>query len=200
MKKSFFLLLISFTSFLGYCQDIIYIKSSKDSIISRIEEVNIENVKYRKFSNLTGPLYTIEKSKIDKIIYNNGDIEDYKMEETKIPKNFATVYVIRPKTGPTSYLMNGMGIYENDKIICVLKSNTYFSWKINVNDGEISISSKGEGKDVLRIFPKYGKTYYIKLSHKTGWVKARPKLEFIDEDEAKKLLKKTSIAESKIAE
>lgn len=92
-----------------------------------------------------------------------------------------------------------MKIYEDDKIMGILSSNTYLMWKIKTI-GEVSISSKGEGTDVLRIIPKVGKTYYIKQSHKTGWVKARPKLEFIDESEAKELLKKATIAESKLTE
>lgn len=176
----------------------IYKIATTEPISSKIIEVNIDNIKYKKFSNLDGPVYTISKAEIEKIIYKNGDVENYKSEEDKNSENFATVYIIRPKS--TSSWFNGMKIYENDKIMGILSSNTYLMWKLEGNGKEVSISSKGEGTDILRINPKNGKTYYIKQGQKTGWVKARPTLEFIDESEAKELLKKAKLAESKLSE
>lgn len=194
--KNVFLLILALTGmYSGYSQDIIYYKMTTDSTLVKILEVNVDDIKYKKYSNLEGPTYTINKSDIAKIVYHNGDIEYYDKEELK---EFATVYVIRPKK--RSSWFNGMTIYEDDKIVGILSSNTYLKWKIEANNGEVTIKSKGEGSDVIRINPKAGKTYYIKQSHKTGWVKARPKIEFIDEDEANKLLKKATKAESKIAE
>lgn len=179
----------------GYSQDIIYYKSTQDSTFVKILEINVDNIKYKKYSNLGGPIYTINKSKIKKIVYQNGDIEFYNKESTN---KYATVYVIRPKKKGS--WLNGMTIYENDNIIGILSSNTYLKWEIQADNEEITIRSKGEGSDFLRIKPKEGKTYYIKQSHKTGWVKARPKIDFIDKNEAEKLLKKATKAESKIAE
>jgi hypothetical protein len=195
MKNIFYLIFLFLVSCSGFSQDVIYQKSTTDSILTKIIEVNVDNIKYRKHSNLNGPIYTINKSELIKIVYSNGDIEHYNQEKLK---EFATVYIIRPKK--MGARLNGMTIYENEKIIGVLSANTYLSWKIEANNGEVIISSKGEGTDVLRINPKVGKTYYIKQGHKTGWIKARPKIEFIDEKEANKLLKKAKKAESKIAE
>ena len=195
MKNTLCLILLFLLNFSGFSQDVIYKKSTTDSILSKITEVNVDNIKYLKHSNLNGPIYTINKTEIIKIVYDNGDVEFYNNEKIE---NFATVCVIRPRKHGS--LLNGMKIYENEKIIGILSSNTYLLWKINADNGEVTISSKGEGTDTLRINPKAGKTYYIKQSHKTGWVKARPKIEFIDENEAKKLLKKAKKADSKIAE
>ena len=195
MKNIFKLFVIFLVNYSGYSQDIIYQKLTTDSIIAKITEVNIDDIKYKKHSNLNGPIYTICKSILIKIVYDNGDIEHYNKEKIK---KTATIYVIRPKK--RSSWFNGMTIYENDKIIGILSSNTYLSWESEADNGEVTVSSKGEGIDALRINPKASKTYYIKQGQKTGWVKARPKIEFIDEKEAKQLLKKATKAESKIAE
>jgi len=194
-KKILPLILFLLVHYSGFSQDVIYTKATTDSILSKIIEVNVDNIKYKKHSNLSGPTYTINKTDIIKIVYNNGDIENY---NNVASKKFATVYAIRPRK--RGALLNGMTIYENEKIIGVLSANTYLSWKIEADNGEVVITSKGEGTDVLRINPKEGKTYYIKQTHKTGWIKARPKIEFIDENEAKKILKKAKKAASKIAE
>lgn len=176
----------------SFSQDLIYQISSQEPIKCQIIEVNIDNVKYKKTSNLEGPLYTIEKTKLDKIIYSNGEIENFKITDT-----YATVYIIRPRGSALTRMI----IYENEKIIGRLTSNSYLTWKIKVNNGEVAISSKGEGPaDIIRINPKEGKTYYIKQILITGWVKGRAKLELIDETEAKKLLEKTKMGDSKIME
>lgn len=192
MKKSILLILILNYFSNSFSQDLIYQISSQEPIKCQIIEVNIDNVKYKKTSNLEGPLYTIEKTKLDKIIYSNGQIENFKITDT-----YATVYIIRPRGSALTRMI----IYENEKIIGRLTSNSYLTWKIKVNNGEVAISSKGEGPaDIIRINPKEGKTYYIKQILITGWVKGRAKLELIDETEAKKLLEKTKMGDSKIME
>jgi hypothetical protein len=140
----------------------------------------------------------MKKSEINRIVYGNGDIENYVNESTIESDSYATIYVIRPKS--RSGWVNGMKIYEGEKIIGILSTNTYLKWNVKAENGEIIITSKGEGSDMLRINPRKGETYYIVQEHKTGWVKARPKIEFINEGEANKLLKNATPAETKYAE
>ncbi len=54
--------------------DIIVTKDSQ-RINAKIEEVGLDVVKYRRSDNLTGPLYTIAKSDIASVIYDNGTTE-----------------------------------------------------------------------------------------------------------------------------
>jgi len=68
-----FLVIILLTSSVS-AQDKIYLKSG-ENIDSKILEVNINDVKYKKLSNLEGPLYTIVKSDIHMVIYENGESE-----------------------------------------------------------------------------------------------------------------------------
>lgn len=76
MKK-----IIIFTAFLCIClkinaQDIIY-TISKDSILAKIIEVNDADIKYKKWGNVEGALYSTSKKNIHKIVYQNGMVENY---------------------------------------------------------------------------------------------------------------------------
>ena len=72
-----FVLLITTCFYLNfnYAQDLLI---RMDSIVmkTKILEINDQSVKYKDFDNLDGPIYTLDQSKIYKIIYQNGK-EDY---------------------------------------------------------------------------------------------------------------------------
>ncbi|MBP7808615.1 MAG: hypothetical protein KA163_04945 [Bacteroidia bacterium] len=55
-------------------QDTIY-KTNGEIISSKIEEINPTVIKFRKFSNLTGPVYSESKSEILKIKFANGVVD-----------------------------------------------------------------------------------------------------------------------------
>lgn len=71
------ILLSSFTFFCFqvYAQDTIFFKSGTP-VISKIEEVNPETIKYRKFDLVDGPLIIVNRNDIVKIKYSNGTIEE----------------------------------------------------------------------------------------------------------------------------
>ncbi len=60
-------------------QDKIFLKSG-DKIEAKITEVNIDNIKYKNFSNLNGPVFTIPKKDINKVVYENGESDIFKEE------------------------------------------------------------------------------------------------------------------------
>ena len=55
----------------SFAQDVIVTKDSK-SIEAKVVEVNVDNIKYRQFDNIEGPLYTILKSDVVSITFQNG--------------------------------------------------------------------------------------------------------------------------------
>ncbi len=67
----FLVLLILFTGSIAKGQDII-MKKNGDEIKAKVEEVLATEIKYRKFENLTGPLYSIAKTEVFMIKYENG--------------------------------------------------------------------------------------------------------------------------------
>jgi hypothetical protein len=74
MKKLLiFLMLLSATSV--FAQDVI-VKKDGSTILSKVIEIGTYEVKYKKHSNQNGPTYTISKSEIQSINYENGEKED----------------------------------------------------------------------------------------------------------------------------
>ena len=74
MKKGLLLLLILCFEFIASAQDII-VTQDGTTILSKVIEIGTNEVKYKKFSNLDGPIYCIEKSSILSINYENGEKE-----------------------------------------------------------------------------------------------------------------------------
>lgn len=75
MKKVLlFLMLLSATSV--FAQDVI-VKKDGSTILSKVVEIGSAEVKYKKFSNQNGPTYTIPKSEIQAINYENGEKENF---------------------------------------------------------------------------------------------------------------------------
>jgi len=74
---------IVFLSCTCFAQDIINTRDSR-KINAKVIEVNVDNVRYRNFDNQDGPIYTILKSEITSIIYQNGHIDTFETAETSI--------------------------------------------------------------------------------------------------------------------
>lgn len=55
----------------NFSQDVITKKNGED-ILSKILEVNQTEVKYKKFDNISGPIFTIQKADLIMIRYENG--------------------------------------------------------------------------------------------------------------------------------
>ena len=72
MKQAGFLLLwIILTSTCLVAQDVIIMKNG-DEIKSKVTEIGINEIKYKKFDNLNGPVITVAKSDVFMIKYENG--------------------------------------------------------------------------------------------------------------------------------
>jgi len=71
MKKILITIIMGLTIGSVYSQDVITKKSGED-IQSKVLEVTTSEVKYKKFDNQTGPIFTILKSEILMIRYENG--------------------------------------------------------------------------------------------------------------------------------
>ena len=84
MKKSLFLLMMLSTTVLN-AQDVI-VKTDGSTIICKVIEVGTSEVKYKKYSNLDGPLYTITSENIQNINFENGEkeiINDSELTDSK---------------------------------------------------------------------------------------------------------------------
>jgi hypothetical protein len=73
-KISAIVFLITIISEMMNAQDTIYFKD-KSIISSKIIEIGITEIQYRKFDNLAGPIYNVLKNTVKSIKYSNGEID-----------------------------------------------------------------------------------------------------------------------------
>jgi len=85
-KLLFLLFLLIEPAFQVLCQDVI-LKRDGDEIKVVVSEVLDEIIKYHKFENQTGPIYSIRKSEVFMITYKNGSKDIFKLDESKNKKS-----------------------------------------------------------------------------------------------------------------
>lgn len=90
MKKLFFSLLsLLFTTTLCFSQDVLTKKSGED-IKAKVLEVTSTEVKYKKFDNPNGPIFSVNKSDLIMVRYENGSkdmFNEAKKTEDIVPVN-----------------------------------------------------------------------------------------------------------------
>lgn len=84
MKKSIIFIFFLFSS-IGFAQDLLTKKNGED-ILTKVLEVNVSEIKYKKFDDLNGPIFTILKSEVLLIRYENGT-KDIFVDEEKVGRN-----------------------------------------------------------------------------------------------------------------
>lgn len=117
-------------------QDKIY---KKDGAVleTKVVEVGTTEIKYKAFANLSGPIYTIAKASILKIVYENGTEETYDLQEVSLTERRAqNIYVE----------LLGQGL------LFTANYDTRFSNKRNGLGGRIGIGAiGGDGDNIVTI-------------------------------------------------
>lgn len=67
-------IVLAMFSFIAHAQDVI-VKKDGSTITSKVTAITGSEIKYKKFSNLNGPTYTIGKNEVNYINYENGERE-----------------------------------------------------------------------------------------------------------------------------
>jgi hypothetical protein len=87
--KKILLLLMLFSTTMVYAQDVI-VKNDGSTIICRVSEVGTSEVKYKKFSNLDGPLYSISVDDVQNINFENGEKENFEDKNNSFDSQTST--------------------------------------------------------------------------------------------------------------
>ena len=69
-------------------QDVI-VKTDNSTILSKVEEISAESIKYRKWDNLDCPIYVLNISEVISINYSNGTMETFKDINTSSTKSYS---------------------------------------------------------------------------------------------------------------
>lgn len=167
MKKLLFvtILLISVVELFG--QDSI-LKVNGEKISVKVLEIGTDNVKYRKFSNLDGPLYTIAKDELKEIIFENGDKEVFnnsatKANDSKVTDSRKSVFI---KTTADSDMRPTQEVWKEEiekcpqlrKVDTKEESDLIFEFRIKRALGEARVSvivSKSSDNKILWESDKY---------------------------------------------
>lgn len=89
MKKNYsFLILFLFCSLFTMAQDKIH-KKNGEILEAKVTEVGTTEIKYKIFTDQAGPVYTIEKEQIIKIIYESGRVENYQLSADSTKTKFS---------------------------------------------------------------------------------------------------------------
>ena len=135
MKNIFFFGVFVLMAIVSKGQDII-IKKSGEEIKSKVLEIGVSEIKYKRFDFQEGPVYTIAKTEVVLVRYENGINEVISSATqnttTTIPTPVSTPVVAEPTTPPVkestkieyaygSYSMNGRYISKT-RVISLLKA------------------------------------------------------------------------------
>jgi hypothetical protein len=143
MKKLIYLsILFVCISFLNAnAQDKIY-KTNGEVIEVKVTEVGAKEIKYKVFANLNGPIYTIDKALIIKVVYEGGKSETYEASpEASLPK-------LEEKRAQNIFMELGA-----QGLIFTANYDTRFSNKRNGIGGRIGVGAVGGGGDNIVTIP-----------------------------------------------
>ena len=105
MRKLVLAVILVFVAGLAMAQDVIVLRDGS-TILSKVEEVSETEIKFKKWSNMDGPLYSMKTSAVMSINYQNGEMDKFsvkpeeKAPEPKIPMSKKERWSEKGKTLP----------------------------------------------------------------------------------------------------
>ena len=149
MKKLLLTIILLISVFGLFAQDSI-VKINDEIISAKVLEIGTDNVKYKKFSNIDGPLYTISKDEIREIIFENGDKESFsnslsKTKDSQIDDSRKSVFI---KTTADSDVHPSQEVWKKEiercsqlkKVSSQEESDLIFEFRIKRAMGEARVS------------------------------------------------------------
>lgn len=136
MKKHLLLIVLCYASLMSMAQDVI-VKKDGTTIQGKVMEISETEIKYKKWSNQDGPLYSIKRSSVDLINYQNGDIELF-TSETDDNQPSSHNHGIMERKG-RDLVLNGRKIYGEEVRFLVGEKNyqTYLGARKQMGTGEL---------------------------------------------------------------
>ncbi len=132
MRKLFFLLVIF--SFYIHAQDTIRFRNGEIKAV-KVTEVGIDNIKYNRFDNVSGPIYTVPKNDVRYIKYSVGEIDSFPIVKTEV-KQIQQPQNLNPHSD--FFHCNKLVIGKKDKLLCdgyPLSETKFKSTLVSLPDG-----------------------------------------------------------------
>lgn len=166
-------------------QDEITLKNG-DIIQAHVQEVSVAEVKCVAWDNQEGPIYSLKKTDIFMIKYNNGQKDVF--TETAAPGGPpASIFFFRPKkfAGGAPEIIVATAV-PDEVIVKVHNGSWYKAEYTHFGDRSFVTGVYAINPESFNYRIESGKTYYIRCTLHSHGFKMMSKLELVDEDTAKK--------------
>ena len=134
--KKLIVLFLFLAAFLN-AQDIIY-KTDGSEIQSKVIEISEDLIKYKKFSNLDGPLYSIAKNEVFMIVYENGEREVFKSKvenhEANVNQKIQDQAITNPPAANSVAASTESMVLEESSVFSIMFKLGYFAPAADVVD------------------------------------------------------------------
>lgn len=143
MKKIITTLAMILIVSVSQAQDVI-VKKSGDKVLCKVAEIGSTEIKYHKWENLEGPVYSIKTMEVTKITFENGTEEVFKANEFSVIPTEGRNYKRAVTTHPMSILAGHLNFGYQQAI----SRNTSFVGELGIigprlGDGFSNRDSKG---------------------------------------------------------
>lgn len=123
-------------------QDVI-VKTTGDSIVTKVETISDDNITYRCWDNLSGPIYTISVRNVARIRYANGAEEEF-------------TRVSQPSSSRVASQAISQGLpQENANVQRVPQEKSNVTYNVSVNKNDPATRS-----DYQKVLTRSGNTYF----------------------------------------
>lgn len=133
MKRLLLLVVLFCASWSVLAQDVI-VKKDGSTILSKVMEINDAEIKYKKWSNQDGPVYSIKRVEVSSINYQNGEVEKYSDEVT----GSSSTNEVTPSSS-----ISDLPVYTGDTL------KTDYSWGLTLFLGENKLATDEEMRTIL---------------------------------------------------
>lgn len=134
MQKHLFAILFIFGFLSVQAQDTI-IKKDGETIIAKVFEIGVSEVKYKKFNFEDGPTYISDKAEIRSIHFKNGQIEEFAKKDAST--SLSTSEKSLPTEGSDDYVSQSTPLYTPSSQKIEMFGNRYLMNGRRYNEKEI---------------------------------------------------------------
>lgn len=162
-------------------QDIIILKNGEE-LESKVSEILQTSVKYKKFDNLSGPLYTVQKSEVFMIKFENGTREVFSASPSYGSAEF---YFYRPKKFASTKAKIIVGTADPDEVVVNLKNGSWYKMDYqHIGERDFVTGVYVINPELFTINVVADSTYYLKCTVLPRGLKIMAELEIVDKETA----------------
>ncbi|MEL7003808.1 MAG: hypothetical protein AAFN93_13880 [Bacteroidota bacterium] len=150
---------------------------------------------HKKFENLDGPVYTVDKNTVFMIKYANGSKDVFSAEKSLVNNNSenesATIYFYRPKKMASSSAKIIIGTSDPDEVVVKLRNGSWYKTEYtHIGNRNFLAGVFIINPETFDIEIEPGETYYFKCTILSKGFKIMAEMETMEKETAEEDMKK----------